>query len=183
MPAVPACHALAAVTVHAAARREVVELLRKLALTSILALISPGSAGQGTPRAAAAFDAPSCCWHTDAAHAFRVLLRAVVVGLILAFVMLLANISLKPFAEKPMNIVRRARVHRCFDAPRCARCGVDQHACAQVNVIAQLNLFSLLFCALLLKVNLDGQQNATFFGGLVAVLMILPVLLPMIMRV
>jgi hypothetical protein len=36
----------------AAARRETVELLRKLALTSILALISPGSAGQGAQRLA-----------------------------------------------------------------------------------------------------------------------------------
>ena len=33
---------------------EVVELMRKLALTSILSLIAPGSAGQG------ALDAPNC---------------------------------------------------------------------------------------------------------------------------
>ena len=63
---------------------ETVELLRKLALTSILALIAPGSAGQ------------------------------VVVGLLLAFVMLLFNLALKPYAEKAMNLV---------------------------NIIAQLNLF------------------------------------------
>ena len=102
------------------------ELLRKLALTSILALIAPGSAGQ------------------------------VVVGLLLAFVMLLANLSLKPYAESGMNLV---------------------------NFIAQLNLFFFLFLALLLKVNLDGQQDSAFFGGLVALLSIVPIALPIIIRV
>ena len=46
---------------HVAPRREAVELLRKLLLTSILALIAPGSAGQ------------------------------VVVGFVLAFIMLMAK--------------------------------------------------------------------------------------------
>ena len=107
-------------------RREVVELLRKLALTSILALIAPGSAGQ------------------------------VVVGFLLAFIMLLANLSLTPFAEKPMNFV---------------------------NVVAQLNLCAFLFVALLLKVDLDNTGDSPFFGGIVAAMAILPIVLPFIMRI
>ncbi len=43
--------------------------------------------------------------------------------------------------------------------------------------------FFLLFVALLLKVNLDGQQNASFFGGLVALLSIIPIALPIVIRV
>ncbi len=54
---------------------EVVELMRKLLLTSILALIAPGSAGQ------------------------------VVVGLLLAFCALLFNVRLKPYAEDGLNVV------------------------------------------------------------------------------
>jgi hypothetical protein len=54
---------------------EVVELLRKLALTSILALISPGTAGQ------------------------------VVVGLLLSFVMLLLTLRCKPYARPLLNNV------------------------------------------------------------------------------
>jgi len=56
---------------------ESVELLRKLILTSILALISPGSAGQ------------------------------VVVGALVALFALLANIKLKPFSEASLNFVNQ----------------------------------------------------------------------------
>lgn len=52
---------------------ESVELLRKLALTSILALIAPKSAGQVT------------------------------VGLILAFITLLLDMQMQPYAQRPMN--------------------------------------------------------------------------------
>ena len=100
---------------------ESVELLRKLVLTSILALISPGSAGQ------------------------------VVVGCLVALFALLANIKLKPFAERSLNVV---------------------------NQIAQLNLFLFLFVALLLKVNLDGDNSAYFFTGIVVFLSVVPVALP-----
>ena len=46
----------------------------------------------------------------------------------------------------------------------------------------QLNLFFVLFVALLLKVDLDGQGSARFFGGIVAVMAILPIALPLVMR-
>jgi hypothetical protein len=100
---------------------ESVELLRKLALTSILALVSPGSAGQ------------------------------VVTGCMVALFALLANIKLKPFASASMNLV---------------------------NAAAQLNLFLYLEVALLLKVNLDGDNSAQFYTGVVSALMLLPMLLP-----
>ena len=97
------------------------ELIRKLVLTSILALISPGSAGQ------------------------------VVVGCLVALFALLANIKLKPFAERSLNLV---------------------------NQIAQLNLFLFLFVALLLKVNLDGDSSARYYTGIVVFMSVLPVVLP-----
>jgi Transient receptor potential (TRP) ion channel len=87
---------------------ESIELVRKLALTSILALISPGSAGQ------------------------------VVVGFLLAFTMLIANLQIRPFAESGLNFI---------------------------NIIAQLNLVAFLFVALLLKVNVDNEGSAGFFTG------------------
>ena len=75
--------------------REVVELIRKLALTSILALIAPGSAGQ------------------------------VVVGILISFTTLVASLIISPYAQKRLNLIGQA---------------------------AQMNLFFLLFVALLLKV-------------------------------
>ena len=87
--------------------------MRKLALTSILGLIAPGSAGQ------------------------------VVVGCMLAFVALMANMRLKPYADSGLNFVSQT---------------------------SQLNLFFFLFVALLLKVNLDGQGDAHFFSFIVGIL-------------
>ena len=100
---------------------ESIELLRKLVLTSILALISPGSAGQ------------------------------VVVGCLVAFFALLGNMKLQPYSEKSLNFV---------------------------NQIAQVNLFFFLFVALLLKVDLDGDNTASYFTGIVSVMMLVPVVLP-----
>jgi len=99
-----------------------VELVRKLALTSILALIAPGSAGQ------------------------------VVVGFILAFITLLANLSIKPYADAGLNFV---------------------------NIITQLNLVAFLFVALLLKVNVDNEGSAGFFNAVVGGMSILPIVLPL----
>jgi len=104
---------------------ESVELVRKLILTSILALISPGSAGQ------------------------------VVVGTLVAFFALLGNMRMQPYSESNLNFV---------------------------NVVAQMNLFFLLFVGLLLKVNLDGDQSASFFTAIVTCINILPVLMPMAMQ-
>ena len=98
------------------------ELVRKLALTSILALIAPGSAGQ------------------------------VVVGFILAFMTLLANLSIKPYADSGLNFV---------------------------NIITQLNLVAFLFVALLLKVNVDNEGSAGFFNAVVGGMSILPIVLPL----
>ena len=100
--------------------------MRKLALTSILALIASGSAGQ------------------------------VVVGLLMSFFMLLLNLHFKPFAENVLNTV---------------------------NILAQLNLFFVLFVALLLKVDMDGQSNSGFFSFIVGALTIVPILLPIILKV
>ena len=101
------------------------ELLRKLALTSILALIATGSAGQ------------------------------VVVGLLIAFFMLILNLRFKPYAEETLNTV---------------------------NTLAQLNLFFVLFVALLLKVDLDGQGGSGFFSFIVGVLTVVPIALPLILK-
>jgi hypothetical protein len=106
---------------------ESVELVRKLILTSILALISPGSAGQ------------------------------VVVGCMVAFFALLGNIKLKPYSERSLNFV---------------------------NQIAQLNLFFFLFVGILLKVQIDGApSDSMFFSGLVGGMSIVPVALPIGIKV
>jgi len=99
-----------------------VELIRKLTLTSILALIAPGSAGQ------------------------------VVVGFILAFITLLANLSIKPYANAGLNFV---------------------------SIVCQLNLVAFLFVALLLKVNVDNEGSAGFFNAVVGGMSILPIALPL----
>ena len=104
---------------------ETVELLRKLALTSILALVASGSAGQ------------------------------VVVGLLIAFVALVTNLHFKPFAEDTLNMV---------------------------NTLAQLNLFFVLFVALLLKVDMDGTSSSSFFSFIVGVLTVVPIALPIILK-
>jgi hypothetical protein len=102
-----------------------VELLRKLVLTSILALIAPGSAGQ------------------------------VVVGLLLSFVLLVANLKVKPYALDGLNTI---------------------------NQIAQINLFFVLLVALLLKVNLDDEGGSGFFTGIVGVLCLVPIALPVLLQ-
>ena len=99
--------------------------MRKLLLTSILALIAPGSAGQ------------------------------VVAGLLIAFAALFATLSLAPYAQPQLNVVGQA---------------------------AQLHLFFLLFVALLLKLDVDGEGDASFFHGIVVALCVVPVLLPMALR-
>ncbi len=127
---------------------ETVELLRKLALTSILALIAPGSAGQ------------------------------VVSGLLIAFVLLVWNLHTRPFAEEglntvnqiaQLNLVRRCSAHlRARAAAHCAACPRPQ--------------FFVLLVALLLKVNLDGEGGSRFFGGIVGVLIFVPVALPILLK-
>jgi hypothetical protein len=104
---------------------EIVELLRKLALTSILSLIAPGSAGQ------------------------------VVVGLLLAFLLLLLNIELRPYAGKMMNLV---------------------------SITAQTNLFFVLLVALLLKVDVDGSAASGFYSFLIGTLMVIPIALLLLLR-
>ncbi len=104
---------------------EVVELGRKLALTSILSLIAPGSAGQ------------------------------VVVGMLLAFTMLLLNLQLRPYTGKAMNFV---------------------------SLTAQMNLYFVLFVALLLKVDVDGSQASSFYSYLVGAMMLIPIVLPLLLR-
>lgn len=101
---------------------ESVELVRKLALTSLLALIAPGSAGQ------------------------------VVVGFILAFVTLLANGAIKPYANAGLNAF---------------------------SIVTQINLAAFLFVALLLKVNVDNEGSAGFFNAIVGCMSILPIALPL----
>ena len=98
-------------------------MIRKLLLTSILALIAPLSAGQ------------------------------VVAGLLIAFFALLLNLRMSPFADDALN---------------------------NVNTLAQLNLFFFLLVALLLKVNLDGENDSRFYVGIVGTLSIFPLSMPMV---
>ena len=101
------------------------ELVRKLTLTSILALIAPGSAGQ------------------------------VVVGLLMAFVTLLLSVRMRPYAAHALNGVSSA---------------------------TQISLFFVLLVALLLKVNVDGEGDARFFSGIVGALCLVPVCMPVALR-
>ena len=59
--------------------------------------------------------------------------RLQVVGMLIAFLALLLNLQLRPFAEETLNFMNQA---------------------------AQLNMFMFLLVALLLKVNIDGDQSA-----------------------
>lgn len=90
-------------------------------LTSILALIAPGSAGQ------------------------------VVVGLLVAFFTLLATLRFAPYAEAQLNLVGQA---------------------------VQANLFFVLLVGLLLKLDVDGEADRSFFAGITSALCVLPVALP-----
>ena len=104
---------------------ESVELGRKLVLTSILTLIAPGSAGQ------------------------------VLVGLLIAFFMLVLNLRLRPYADSGLN---------------------------SMNALSQYNLFFFLLVALLLKVNLDGDASKDFFSYIVGVLTVVPIIIPIGIR-
>jgi magnesium-transporting ATPase (P-type) len=53
----------------------------------------------------------------------------------------------------------------------------------QINQIAQLNLCAFLFVALLLKVNVDGESNSSFFSFVVGVLSIVPIALPVLIKI
>jgi hypothetical protein len=59
------------------------------------------------------------------------------------------------------------------------------YAQSKLNFIGQatqLHLFFLLLVALLLKLNVDGERDSGFFGGIVVALCVVPVLLPLAMR-
>ena len=83
------------------------------------------------------------------------MLRPQVVGLLLAFTTLLATMQIRPYAHSTLNVVGQG---------------------------AQLNLFLLLLVALLLKLDVDGQGDARFFGGIVSALCVAPVALPLAIR-
>ena len=51
-----------------------------------------------------------------------------------------------------------------------------------VNSATQVNLFFVLLVALLLKVNLDGEGDARFFSGIVGALCLMPVCMPVALR-
>ena len=68
-----------------------------------------------------------------------------VVGLLLAFFALTFNMRLKPYSDGGLNFVSQ---------------------------ISQLNLLAFLFVALLLKVNLDGEGDNTFFSFIVGIMSI-----------
>ena len=52
-----------------------------------------------------------------------------------------------------------------------------------VSVISQTNLFCFLLVALLLKVNLDGESRSGFFSFIVGFLSLVPIVLPIVIRV
>ena len=131
------------------------ELLRKLLLTSILALVAPGSAGQ------------------------------VVVGFVLAFTMLLAKCVPHPDNPRrlPGLLSRGGTDWRRPPRSRSLRIrpfGDDN--LNSINALAQLNLCAFLFVALLLKVDVDGQNKSAFFSFVVGALSIVPVVLPILIR-
>jgi hypothetical protein len=66
----------------------------------------------------------------------------VVVGLLLAFFALMLNMRLKPYSDGGLNFVSQ---------------------------VSQLNLLAFLFVALLLKVNLDGEGDNSFFSFIVGI--------------
>jgi len=78
-----------------------------------------------------------------------------VVGILIAFVALLASLVKAPYAQPRLNVVGQ---------------------------VALANLFFLLFVALLLKLNVDGEQDSSFFGGIVIAVCTVPVVLPLAMR-
>ena len=81
----------------------------------------------------------------------------VTVGCLISFVMLILNLRLKPFYIDTLNFV---------------------------NQIAQLNLFFFLFVGILLKVKIDGApSDSMFFSGLVGGMSIVPVALPIGIKV
>ena len=68
-----------------------------------------------------------------------------VVGLLLAFFALTFNMRLKPYSDVGLNFVSQ---------------------------VSQLNLLAFLFVALLLKVNLDGEGDNSFFSFIVGIMSI-----------
>jgi hypothetical protein len=108
------------------------------------------------------------CWYWESIELFRKLILTsvlalvaprsagqVVTGSLVALFALLANLRLRPYALGTLNMV---------------------------NQIAQLNLFLLLFTALLLKVDVDGDSTAGFFEGIVSALAIVPIGLPIVIK-
>lgn len=78
------------------------------------------------------------------------------VGLLLAFMSLIMVMAKRPYAERSLN---------------------------SAAVLAQINLFFVLLVALLLKVDLDNQGDPSYYGGLLALLVIVPVALPVLVMV
>ena len=52
-----------------------------------------------------------------------------------------------------------------------------------INALAQLNLCAFLFVALLLKVDVDGENKSAFFSFVVGALSIVPIALPVLIKV
>ena len=130
---------------------EVTELIRKLLLTSILALIAPLSAGQ------------------------------VVAGLLIAFFALILNLHMRPFAEGALNTVNTlVRVWRAARVGCHSGCSLTAASPPRARQQAQLNLFFFLLVALLLKVNLDDSGDSRFYVGIVGALSIFPLSMPMV---
>ena len=52
-----------------------------------------------------------------------------------------------------------------------------------INALAQLNVCAFLFVALLLKVDVDGENKSAFFSFVVGALSIVPIALPVLIKV
>ncbi len=78
-----------------------------------------------------------------------------VVGFLLAFFALMFNMRLKPYTDGGLNFVSQ---------------------------VSQLNLLAFLFVALLLKVNLDGEGDNSFFSFIVGIMSIVRDGLPLRLR-
>ena len=101
----------------------------------------------------------------------------------LAFVMLLANLHLRPYADAGLNFVNtvaQLNLFLCVIAPAtCAWPGCVQE---RTDAPCVLLCLSFLFVALLLKVNLDGTNGSSFFSYVVGVMSVVPISLPLFIR-
>jgi hypothetical protein len=150
--------------------REVVELARKLILTSLLALVQPGSATQGAPRALCRAIARACA--LTRARCLRSCSHSRGVDC-------LPHAAAQPAAEAIQRRHAELRQHNRA-AEYVPRLGCRLRFLTDARAA---DLFFFMFVALLLKVQVDGSQSdSSFFTAIVGVMSIAPVVLPIALK-